>query len=76
MNYFGFVCDMHNIYFLSAFLLLRSNPSRQHSKVLYHLGGQEKRKDRKRSEEKVFGFSSASLFPTRKQEAVTQGGTI
>ena len=43
------------------------------------LGGQEKRKDRKiwksRSEEKVVGFSSASLFPRRKWEAVTQGGT-
>ena len=37
-------------------------------------------KDRKtqksRIEEKVDGFTSASLFPTRKQEAVTQGGTI
>ena len=43
-------------------------------------GGQEKRKDRKtrksRSEEKMVGFISASLFPTRKWEAVTQGGTI
>ena len=26
------------------------------------------------SEEKVVGFSSASLFPVRKREAVTQGG--
>ena len=43
------------------------------------LGGQEKRKDKtqkSRSEEKVVGFSSASLFPTRKWEAVTQGGTM
>ena len=44
------------------------------------LGCQEKRKDRKSekswSEEKVVGFSSASLFPARKQETVTQGGTI
>ena len=44
------------------------------------LGGQEKRNDRKiqkrRSEEKVEGFSSASLFPTMKWEAVTKGGTI
>ena len=43
------------------------------------LGGQEKRKDRKieksGSEEKVVGFSSVSLFPVRKWEAVTQGGT-
>ena len=28
-----------------------------------------------RNEEKVVGFSSAFLFPGRKQEAVTQGGT-
>ena len=45
-----------------------------------HVGGQEKRKDSKlrksRNEEKVVGFSSASVFPTRKREAVTQGGTI
>ena len=38
------------------------------------MGGQEKRKDsklrKKKSEEKVVGFSSASLFPTRKREAV------
>ena len=43
------------------------------------LGSQEKRKDRKTqkstSEEKVVGFSSASLFLTRKWEVVTQGGT-
>ena len=43
------------------------------------MGVQGKRKDRKiqksRSEEKVVGFSSTSLFHTRKQEAVTQGGT-
>ena len=42
-------------------------------------GGEEKKKDRKtwksRSEEKVVGFSSASLFPARKREAVTQDGT-
>ena len=41
------------------------------------LGGQKK-KDRKpqktRSEEKVVGCSSVSLFPARKWEAVTQGG--
>ena len=40
------------------------------------LRGQEKRKDRKtqksRSEGKVVGFSSASLFPARKWEAVIQ----
>ena len=39
-----------------------------------------KRKDRKsrksRSEEKAVAFSSASVFLSRKQEAVTQGGTI
>ena len=44
------------------------------------LGVQEKNKDKKsrksRSEEKVVGLSSAFLFPARKREAVTQGGTI
>ena len=44
------------------------------------LEGQEKREDRKTqkssSEEKVVGFSSAFLFPTRKWEVVTQDGTI
>ena len=49
-------------------LLLRNNAKRQHSKELH----QEKRKGRKtlkrRNEEKVVGFSSASLFPTRKWE--------
>ena len=43
------------------------------------LRDQEKRKDRKtrktRSEEKGVSFSSASLFPIRNLEAVTQGGT-
>ena len=44
------------------------------------LGGQEKRKNKKtrksRSEEKVEGFGSASLFLVRKREVVTQGGTM
>ena len=58
-------------------LSLRSNPSRQNSKAIYCWGGQEKRKDRKsRSEGKVVGFSSASLFHARKWEAVIQGGTM
>ena len=35
---------------------------------------EEKRKEN-RSKEKVVGFSSASLFPARKREALTQGGT-
>ena len=43
------------------------------------MGNQEKRKYRKsrksRSEEKVVSFSAASLFPARKGDAVTQGGT-
>ena len=60
-----------NVYIL---LLLRSNHSRHNI-----AGGYEKRKDiktrRSRSEEKVVGFSSTSLFPTRKREAVTQNGT-
>ena len=41
------------------------------------LGGKGKRKDREtwksKSEEKVVGFSSGSLFTARKCEAVTQG---
>ena len=57
-----------------------SSPCKQHSKVLYRWGGQEKKKDSKtrksRREEKVVVFSSASLFPVGKREAVTQGGTI
>ena len=61
------------------YLLLRSNPSRQHYKELYRWGSreEERRKSQKsRNEEKVVGFSFASIFPTRKWEAVTQGGTI
>ena len=59
-------------------LLLRSNPTRQHSKVPNIAEGQ-KRKDWKtrksRHGEKVVGFSLASLLPARKREADTQGGT-
>ena len=33
------------------------------------------RKQKSRSEEKVVGFSSVILFPERKWEAVTKGGT-
>ena len=32
--------------------------------------------EKSRSEEKVVGFSLASLFSARKWEAVTQGGTM
>ena len=43
------------------------------------MGGQKKRKDKKtrksRSEEKMVGFISTSLFLTRKREAVTKDGT-
>ena len=60
-------------------LLLKCNPSKQHSKVLYRCGVRGKGKAQKtrksRSKEKVVGFSSASLFPERKREAVNQGGT-
>ena len=57
---------------------MRSNPSRQHSKVLYcwwvrRRGKTENHKVR--SEEKVGSFSSAFILPGRKWEAVTQGGT-
>ena len=47
--------------------------------MIYRWEVKRKRKDRKtqksRSEEKVVGFSSAYLFPARKWEAVTLGGT-
>ena len=59
-------------------LLLRNNFSREHPKVLYQYGGQEKSKNKKtrksKSEEKVVGRISASLSPARKREAVTQCG--
>ena len=46
----------------------------------YYIVGGSEGKDRKtwksRSEVKVVGFSSGSLFSTRKWEAVTQGETI
>ena len=40
--------------------------------------GEEERQEKmkSRSEEKEVGFSSASIFPVRKREAVTQGETI
>ena len=49
--------------------------------MYYNIGGsQERREDRKtrksRSEAKVEAFCSTFLFPVRKQEAVTQGGTM
>ena len=58
---------------------LRSNPSMHHSRYYINGGsGEEEREktQRSRSEEKVVGFSSASLFPVRKWEAATQGETI
>ena len=46
------------------------NPTKQQSKGTILFAGQDKMKDRKtqgsRIEEKVVGFSSASLFPARK----------
>ena len=56
-------------------MLLRSKPQQAASKGSISLGGQEKRKGKKtrksRSEEKVAGFISVSLFPARKREGVT-----
>ena len=47
---------------------------------MIYWGGGRKRKDKKtwksRSEEKVVGLNSASLFPARKRKAIAQGGTI
>ena len=37
--------------------------------------GNENEKGKSNSEEKVVGFSSASLFPARKREASTKGET-
>ena len=47
----------------------------------YYITGGSGEEDRyenmkSRSEEKVVGFGSASIFPARKWEAVAQGGTI
>ena len=57
-----------------------SPPLQAALKGIISLGGQKKRKNRKtrksRSEEKAVAFSSASLFPARKREAITQGGTM
>ena len=57
-------------------IIIKSRASRQHSKVLYHWEVRRRGKQKSRNKEKVVGFNSASLFPTRKWEAVTQGGTI
>ena len=38
--------------------------------------GRNRKTRQSRSEKKVASFSSASLFPARKREAVTQGGTM
>ena len=69
---------------IKILLVLRSNSNRQDSrrhladwKGWRELREEERRKTPKnRSEEKVVGFRSASLFPARKQETVTQSGTI
>ena len=57
-----------------------SDLSKQHSKVLYCWGPQEKRKYKKTwksgSTEEVVGFSLASPFHARKYEAVTQGARV
>ena len=41
--------------------------------IAQRLGGEEKREKTGKKWEKVVGFSSGSLFPARKREAVTQG---
>ena len=54
-----------------------SYPSRQ-LKGIISMWDQKTRKEentKSRSEEKVAGFKTASLFPARKREAVTEGGT-
>ena len=54
-------------------LLLRSNPSRQHSELLYGWG--IRRRGKVGMKRKCWVFCSAFLFPARKLEVVTQGGT-
>ena len=62
---------------LLLLLLLMSKPQQAALKGTISLGDLEKRKDRKsRREQKMVGFSAASLFPTRKRKAITKGGTI
>ena len=64
---------------VACLLLLRSNPSRHHSKILHRWGVRRRGKIGKHGKvgvKRVVGFSSASLFPTSKQEAVIQGGTM
>ena len=70
----------HLIAIYNILFLLKSNPNSQHSKAICCWGIRRRRKRKalkSRSEEKVLGFSSASLFPISiwKWEAVTQGGT-
>ena len=62
---------------LKAFqYVLLSNPSRQHSEALNHWGARRRGKKGKHRNiaKKVVSFSSVSLFPSRKWEAVTKGG--
>ena len=56
----------------------RSNPSRQHLKVLHRWGVRRRGKagKKRKSRSKVVGFRSTSLFPARKLETVTEGGAI
>ena len=65
-----FPIDVHVIIHYILLLLLLSNPQQAAVTGTISLGVQGKRKDRKmrksRSKEKLFGFSSASLFPPRK----------
>ena len=60
-------------------IIIKEEPQQSALKGTISLGDEEKGKDRKtrkrRSEEKVVSFTSASVLPPRKWEAVTQGGT-
>ena len=56
-------------------LLLRSNPSRQHSKGTTLLGGQKRRKDSKSRNGKWWVFAQPP-YSLQGNEVVTQGGTI
>ena len=79
-NIYSFYIQIHIYIHTHIIIIIKELPQQATLKDNISLGSQEKRKDRKtrksRSEEKVLGFSSASVFPARKRDAVTEGGTL
>ena len=75
------ICSMKRVGEIIIVIIVKGViPAGSSQRYYVAAGGHEKRKDRKtqnsRSEEKVVGFNSASLFPPRKREVVTQGETM